>query len=583
MDRRKIIVGSDGMGRWGIFTINTVLKIAYPDCQIEWSNNSQPDLVVKSHFTKGENIAYTCPYVTWSGESIAVRYPENKPPICQITSHIALGAPVTSFHVPFATDHMSEKSMWLEFAAGKSVDWKVEEYLPSSQLFADRSTDEKRPYFCAYMNGNAISERERLFNLLLQRKGHLTCHALGKCSNNIDQIKTDTKIHAHVCSYMAGRGDDTIYGGNAKIFKHYRFALVMENANLPGYVTEKLVNAFKAGTIPIYWGGGGYADQIFNPKAFIDVSKFNSLEACADYIVKVDDNPSLFAQMRKEHIFTGGEVPDIFRGLQSKSLACIAEHLKKQLQKEITETKAPAAVYMGAHTPAVKDDLPQPTFYCINLESSKTKRAGMEARFKLLGAKHVMVNAVTRDCGLIEFYLKDHHSNNSLSDLIPDNVARAASHFKALRLFLETNEDEAFICEDNIVFRKEFRAMYTKGRQNMLESCPLVTFSYIITKWGTTSWSGKDPKMKNLSSIDPQNTWSSQMYWISRAYAIEVLERYDRSWYMLPWMRLNEMYIKDSKGCLHYPPLAIEEDSGIDHTDRRKIFDAWVRLNYVHE
>ena len=34
----------------------------------------------------------------------------------------------------------------------------------------------------------------------------------------------------------------------------FRFAMAFENANVSGYVTEKIVNAFLAGAIPIYWG-----------------------------------------------------------------------------------------------------------------------------------------------------------------------------------------------------------------------------------------------------------------------------------------------------------------------------------------
>ena len=37
---------------------------------------------------------------------------------------------------------------------------------------------------------------------------------------------------------------------------------------MPGYVTEKIVNAFLAGSIPIYWGSRAVL-EIFNPESFI--------------------------------------------------------------------------------------------------------------------------------------------------------------------------------------------------------------------------------------------------------------------------------------------------------------------------
>jgi hypothetical protein len=37
----------------------------------------------------------------------------------------------------------------------------------------------------------------------------------------------------------------------------YTFTLTFENTDYPGYVTEKLFHALSAGSIPLYWGGGG--------------------------------------------------------------------------------------------------------------------------------------------------------------------------------------------------------------------------------------------------------------------------------------------------------------------------------------
>ena len=43
-------------------------------------------------------------------------------------------------------------------------------------------------------------------------------------------------------------------GDKIAVASRYRFALVMENQRQPGYVSEKLLDAFAAGAIPIYWG-----------------------------------------------------------------------------------------------------------------------------------------------------------------------------------------------------------------------------------------------------------------------------------------------------------------------------------------
>lgn len=50
-----------------------------------------------------------------------------------------------------------------------------------------------------------------------------------------------------------------------KCLRPYRFAIVMENSNFAGYVSEKLLNAFLAESIPIYFGAediGMYFNEV---------------------------------------------------------------------------------------------------------------------------------------------------------------------------------------------------------------------------------------------------------------------------------------------------------------------------------
>lgn len=56
----------------------------------------------------------------------------------------------------------------------------------------------------------------------------------------------------------------------------YRFAICYENAkNYPGYITEKILDCFRAGVIPIYLGASNI-DQWIPSDCFIDRNEFNS-------------------------------------------------------------------------------------------------------------------------------------------------------------------------------------------------------------------------------------------------------------------------------------------------------------------
>ena len=56
----------------------------------------------------------------------------------------------------------------------------------------------------------------------------------------------------------------------------YRFSFAFENNLFPGYITEKLLEAYLANTVPLYWGID--SSRYFNKDAFINFSEFKSLE-----------------------------------------------------------------------------------------------------------------------------------------------------------------------------------------------------------------------------------------------------------------------------------------------------------------
>jgi hypothetical protein len=64
----------------------------------------------------------------------------------------------------------------------------------------------------------------------------------------------------------------------------YWFNLCFENDLYPGYVTEKILEAWISKSVPLYWG---YDEaKILNPDAFVNLKDFNSLE---DFVVFVSE------------------------------------------------------------------------------------------------------------------------------------------------------------------------------------------------------------------------------------------------------------------------------------------------------
>jgi hypothetical protein len=76
------------------------------------------------------------------------------------------------------------------------------------------------------------------------------------------------------------------------VITDYKFAICFENMVYPGYVTEKIIDCFRAGVIPIYMGAPDISD--FVPKAaFLDLRGFVSLEEMHSYLKNITEDAAM--------------------------------------------------------------------------------------------------------------------------------------------------------------------------------------------------------------------------------------------------------------------------------------------------
>ena len=104
---------------------------------------------------------------------------------------------------------------------------------------------------------------------------------------------------------LAGRHNKNIgLGSYNKInfLSSYKFSIAMENSEGEGYISEKIVDSFLAGTIPIYYGGYN-VDQYINKNAFILIRGEKDMMKKIDYIKKIDKDEKLYKSILKENIF----------------------------------------------------------------------------------------------------------------------------------------------------------------------------------------------------------------------------------------------------------------------------------------
>jgi len=138
-----------------------------------------------------------------------------------------------------------------------------------------------RTKFCSCIISNNGNELRRTIIEKLSQYKQVDCG--GNFMNNI--------------GFVVPRGDNC--SGKLNHNRQYRFVLAMENTDYPGYCTEKLADAYKSGSLPIYWGNKEVIKD-FNPKTFINANDFESVDALVSHIAKVDQDEALFDSYFKE-------------------------------------------------------------------------------------------------------------------------------------------------------------------------------------------------------------------------------------------------------------------------------------------
>jgi len=102
---------------------------------------------------------------------------------------------------------------------------------------------------------------------------------------------------------MGGRCNNNIHRKVKKkieFLSKYKFSIAMENSKGDGYISEKIVDSFLAGKIPIYYGDY-IIDEYINPKTYILIKGEKDVEEKIEYIKKIDNDNQLYFNILKEN------------------------------------------------------------------------------------------------------------------------------------------------------------------------------------------------------------------------------------------------------------------------------------------
>ena len=225
------------------------------------------------------------------------------------------------FYSNFVTDHHALSPDVIRIMiTGENIcpDFNACDYAISSQHLEYSDRHFRAPVYCLYGKTIELGHRSEFTEKDLLHKNEF-CNFIYSNSNLAHPIREDffRALDSRIPVISAGRflqndrslsnqANDLDWHSSKLKFQHrFRFTIAIENSGDPGYITEKLTDAFLARTIPIYWGDPCVAEE-FNPQAFIDLRSYENLSAAVDDILHVNQNLERILEILNAPVFNDG-------------------------------------------------------------------------------------------------------------------------------------------------------------------------------------------------------------------------------------------------------------------------------------
>lgn len=173
-------------------------------------------------------------------------------------------------------------------------------YLPKDFTSTGAPFDQKRNSLLFMHSNCGPSHRNELFDKFSQL---MSVDALGFCKHNGDV--------ATILPQCAGlsRSGDTFWSENECLLHHFKFYLAIENSRDEDYVTEKLYQGLRSGSVPIYLGAPNVRDFLPHPDSVLLIEDFDSIHALVDYVKRASADEHMYS---KHMAWKSEKLPDAF-------------------------------------------------------------------------------------------------------------------------------------------------------------------------------------------------------------------------------------------------------------------------------
>ena len=159
-------------------------------------------------------------------------------------------------------------------------------YLPLFFLYMSIGDANKRPWKHSVKPSDCLKARSLSEEFFKKKNGFVSSFINNPHPTRLRAIFELSKIgKVGVYGRSVGNYVENKIGTAGK----YWFNLCFENDLYPGWVTEKVLEAWLAGTVPLYWGLDSAG--ILNPKAIVNLNDFKSLKEFMEHVKFLEENP----------------------------------------------------------------------------------------------------------------------------------------------------------------------------------------------------------------------------------------------------------------------------------------------------
>lgn len=165
----------------------------------------------------------------------------------------------------------------------------------------------------------SLPEKDRNYSLeFVQSKTHfanfITSHESehnfrGDFFKRLCEYKRVDSLGTYLNNMPNGETVDWLNDSKTEFQRKCKFTLCFESTKHYGFVTEKVMDAFYADTIPVYFGSPT-VKEIFNPDAFIYVEDYASMEEAIAKIMELDQDDEKYLEMLRQPILVDPTLPE---------------------------------------------------------------------------------------------------------------------------------------------------------------------------------------------------------------------------------------------------------------------------------